>query len=147
MFFEYGKQRWYLRHNWPSLQRGLSAIAELLLFSNVRQFAALFHDLVTIAKFFLGLISVYVVCRDVDECVEHVYDECHTNADCFNNFGSYCCVCQRGYYGDGNNCTGTIDLCIAKRTAGCVWTPLRRHLAATSRAGKNLGFLEKVFRF
>ena len=31
MFFEYGKQHWYLRHNWPTLQRVLSAIAELLV--------------------------------------------------------------------------------------------------------------------
>ena len=31
MFFEYVKQHWYLRHNWPTLQRVLSAIAELLV--------------------------------------------------------------------------------------------------------------------
>ena len=28
MFFQHGKQHWYLRHHWPTLQRGLSAIAE-----------------------------------------------------------------------------------------------------------------------
>jgi len=37
MFFEYGKQHWYLRHNWPTLQRGLSAIAELLVSFSSRQ--------------------------------------------------------------------------------------------------------------
>ena len=31
MFFEYGKQYSYFGHNWPTLQRGLSAIAELLV--------------------------------------------------------------------------------------------------------------------
>ena len=31
MFFEYGKQYWYLGYNWPTLQRGLSAIPELLV--------------------------------------------------------------------------------------------------------------------
>jgi len=30
-FFEYGKQYSYLGHNWPTLQHGLSAIAELLV--------------------------------------------------------------------------------------------------------------------
>ena len=35
MFFEYGKQHWYLRHNWLTLQRGLSAIAELVSLGNV----------------------------------------------------------------------------------------------------------------
>jgi len=30
MFFEYGKQYWYLCYNWPTRQRGLSEIAELL---------------------------------------------------------------------------------------------------------------------
>ena len=34
MFFEYGKQHWYLRHNWSTLQRRLSAIAELLVLSD-----------------------------------------------------------------------------------------------------------------
>ena len=31
MFCEYGKQYWYSAHNWSTLQRGLSAIAELLV--------------------------------------------------------------------------------------------------------------------
>ena len=38
MFCEYVKQHWYLRHNWPTLQRGLSAIAELLVYNNFTNF-------------------------------------------------------------------------------------------------------------
>ena len=33
-----GKQYWYLGHNWPTLQRGLSAIAELLVICTYEQY-------------------------------------------------------------------------------------------------------------
>eukprot|EP00933_Yihiella_yeosuensis_P011793 TRINITY_DN1194_c0_g2_i3.p1 TRINITY_DN1194_c0_g2~~TRINITY_DN1194_c0_g2_i3.p1 ORF type:complete len:979 (+),score=154.06 TRINITY_DN1194_c0_g2_i3:145-3081(+) len=51
---------------------------------------------------------------------------CHEKADCKNNFGSYTCTCQRGYYGDGltcqnmNECTSGLHNC--DQHAHCVDT-------------------------
>ena len=43
---------------------------------------------------------------DIDECTLGI-DLCEHN--CFNNFGSYHCACDVGYFLEGNgfNCTGT----------------------------------------
>ena len=43
---------------------------------------------------------------DVDECADDT-DNCHANADCTDNIGSFSCTCSIGYSGDGvENCTG-----------------------------------------
>ena len=43
---------------------------------------------------------------DANECVDDT-DNCHTNADCMDNIGSFSCMCSSGYSGDGiENCTG-----------------------------------------
>ena len=41
---------------------------------------------------------------DIDECSSN---PCHGNATCNNTAGSYMCVCDSGYSGDGFNCSGT----------------------------------------
>ena len=33
-------------------------------------------------------------------------DGCHDNATCIDANGSYICMCQDGFTGDGFNCTG-----------------------------------------
>ena len=33
-------------------------------------------------------------------------DNCSKNSNCTNTVGSFRCVCQTGYQGDGYNCTG-----------------------------------------
>ena len=44
---------------------------------------------------------------DVNECADDT-DNCHANADCTDNVGSFSCMCSTGYSGDGvENCTGT----------------------------------------
>ena len=42
---------------------------------------------------------------DIDEC-ETMTDDCDENADCINTEGSFECVCQPGYTGDGKDCEG-----------------------------------------
>jgi len=42
----------------------------------------------------------YDRCPDADECRLKV-DDCHGNASCINTYGSYNCICNRGYTGDG----------------------------------------------
>ena len=42
---------------------------------------------------------------DVDECQINL-DDCDVNAECSNTEGSYRCVCNLGYSGNGINCTG-----------------------------------------
>ena len=51
-----------------------------------------------------GKIYIYII-LDVDECATNT-DECDTNANCTNTYGSYECNCHKGYEGNGFNCTG-----------------------------------------
>ena len=44
---------------------------------------------------------------DVDECKDDGHD-CHVNGTCTNTAGSFKCVCNNGYFGDGHNCSGRI---------------------------------------
>ena len=42
---------------------------------------------------------------DIHEC-ETDGDECDLNASCTNTPGSFICVCNQGYSGDGKTCNG-----------------------------------------
>ena len=43
---------------------------------------------------------------DVNECLDEDTNDCHGNANCTNNVGSYTCTCHDGHAGDGITCTG-----------------------------------------
>ena len=45
---------------------------------------------------------------DINECGEAEMDRCDRNATCVNNIGSYDCMCDPGYTGDGFNCTSKL---------------------------------------
>ena len=61
-----------------------------------------------------GLIfnTIYEFCEDIDECLfDH---DCDQNSTCVNIKGSYTCICNPGYIGDGKICeegTCTDDMC------------------------------------
>ncbi len=40
---------------------------------------------------------------DIDECVSGVHN-CHSSASCTNTVGSYNCLCNQPYTGDGKTC-------------------------------------------
>ena len=46
---------------------------------------------------------VPVVFADIDECVLEL-DSCHDNATCMNSIGSYTCMCNDGFEGNGSHC-------------------------------------------
>ena len=50
-------------------------------------------------------------CIDIDEC-ETETDNCHKHADCINEEGSFECLCNDGYYGDGVLCIGKFCDCV-----------------------------------
>ena len=56
---------------------------------------------------------------DIDECstktisanYSHLTHNCHADANCTNNKGTFCCTCHTGYSGDGVTCEGRSDAC------------------------------------
>ena len=46
---------------------------------------------------------------DIDECIEET-DNCDDNAACTNTDGSFTCLCEPGFSGDGVQCEGKIIL-------------------------------------
>ena len=44
---------------------------------------------------------------DVDECSDPSLNRCHSNATCLDNVGSFDCLCDTGFYGNGTTCYGT----------------------------------------
>ena len=52
--------------------------------------------------------QLYLVCSfslDIDECALNT-DNCHTQATCTNNVGSFSCACNTGWSGNGVTCDG-----------------------------------------
>ena len=43
---------------------------------------------------------------DEDECSNSTLNNCHADANCTNNKGSFACACNPGYDGNGTQCTG-----------------------------------------
>ena len=68
--------------------------------------------------YILQLLSLcHAVCKieltlylDVNECVRAEAHNCHSNAVCSDTIGSFECVCQDGYMGDGVNCTSKFNM-------------------------------------
>lgn len=52
-----------------------------------------------------------VLYADINECAE-VPQRCDLNANCTNLPGSYECTCDRGFTGDGVNCSGIVNFSI-----------------------------------
>ena len=45
---------------------------------------------------------------DIDECATSGHS-CHAQATCSNTQGSYSCMCNPGYNGDGTSCGGMLN--------------------------------------
>ena len=50
-------------------------------------------------------MSLTPYCAELNECFFGL-DDCDDNAECTNTPGSFQCVCNTGYQGDGVLCTG-----------------------------------------
>ena len=48
---------------------------------------------------------IYHLAADIPECVREL-DDCDMNATCINTVGSYDCLCNTGFTGNGFTCTG-----------------------------------------
>ena len=60
--------------------------------------------------FFFLTFQIITSLLDIDECSEaHAVklNKCHPNASCINTKGSYNCLCNPTYTGNGFKCTGT----------------------------------------
>eukprot|EP00933_Yihiella_yeosuensis_P004656 TRINITY_DN109038_c0_g1_i1.p1 TRINITY_DN109038_c0_g1~~TRINITY_DN109038_c0_g1_i1.p1 ORF type:complete len:1124 (+),score=194.27 TRINITY_DN109038_c0_g1_i1:90-3461(+) len=64
----------------------------------------------------LGTQSSALTCTNVDECTAGTHS-CHANATCQDMVGSYHCVCNTGYMGDGRTCSD-FNECILQK-ANC----------------------------
>ena len=46
-----------------------------------------------------------MISTDIDECIEET-DNCDDNAACTNTDGTFTCLCEPGFSGDGLQCDG-----------------------------------------
>lgn len=64
------------------------------------------------------------VCTDIDQCTEQT-DNCDSNATCMNIPGTFLCMCNSGFTGDGLTCSD-INECLmtpCDPNAACVNSP------------------------
>ena len=66
-------------------------------------------------------INLFSLTSDVNECSRGTHN-CHSNARCTNTGGSFRCTCNRGYVGNGTDCTGKFRSC----WSAVHWTKLNR---------------------
>ena len=59
--------------------------------------------------------SAFLNTTDVDECTTGSHN-CHEDATCHNNKGSFYCTCDIGYTGNGTHCTGRGNFSFEKLT-------------------------------
>ena len=61
--------------------------------------------------YLFNYIRTPILIEDVEEC-ENGIDHCHANASCKNTEGSFLCICNSGYSGNGFVCHGSTYSCI-----------------------------------
>ena len=56
-----------------------------------------------------GIDIMFYYFPDIDECSKNG-SPCSENAKCFNNDGSFTCICKDGFTGNGTVCLGKLTL-------------------------------------
>ena len=59
-----------------------------------------------IVKVDFEFVFFLFITQDIDECADSNLNNCDTDATYTNTDGSYQCVCNIGYAGDGTTCQG-----------------------------------------
>ena len=72
----------------------------------------------------VGLTCGYFL--DIDECMDHM-DDCHQNASCRNNNGSFSCSCNSGFTGNGTDCEGMFKVVKGNYLLMCIFATNRAH--------------------
>ena len=84
-------------------------------------------------------ISYILIFLDINECETKV---CDTKAFCTNTEGSFMCICQKGFTGNGRTCSGRSLENDAPYSRAQVWSDncnLRRRATALASGGGILG--------
>ena len=82
-------------------------LLEMVLIVQVRSFVV--RHTAAFLSILLSLIILGLVHADINECHTGSHT-CHANASCNNTVGSYDCFCNKGFSGEGVNCSGK-NLC------------------------------------
>ena len=59
----------------------------------------------------LYFLKNIVIVLDIDECSNDTLNNCDINASCMDIEGSYLCMCDIGYTGNGSFCDGKSKSC------------------------------------
>ena len=73
----------------------------------------------TITRQTFHIFTNFCVSTDIDECTANSHD-CHLDATCSNTDGSFSCICNQGYSGDGKQCDGMFVILVSRKRIPCV---------------------------
>ena len=76
------------------------------------------NNFLTFSPLSLSLVLSLPLSVDVDECTERP-DVCVGQGVCENTLGSYRCVCQPGYKGNGTHCEGQRGFTMRFKRVNC----------------------------
>ena len=79
--------------------------------------------------------KTFVFNADIDECALGI-DDCAENANCTNTPGSFSCMCDEGYVGDGITCVGKHILFIIPELEAVVFLYVSLHTCYIEKVKK-----------
>ena len=85
------------------------------------------------------VVNDALVCADIDECATGTH-KCDENANCTNTVGSFNCLCNTGFYGDGFSCFDLSKWILVLYAANFTESPFKSRLIDGKGQSKEIEF-------